>query len=215
MQISSKERTIITEYIEKNPSIEDMYKLLVNLCIDNNNLKKRIEKLESNNFIQKKYTIENHLSTITKDIISYTEWVNTLIVSDENLEILFTSNLVECIKSILDTSFLQIHIEKIPLRAFTQKQNTIYIFENECWLPIQSSDFSNLISILSHRVLKKYLEWKNKNKENIETNEKLQEMNIQYMQKANGFGKSTEQRCSDIRKWIFTKIQTSLKNIIE
>lgn len=215
IQLSSKERTLTTEYIEKNPSIEDIYRLVVNLCVENNKLKQRVQSLEQNNFISKKKTIEDYLCMIPKDLISYSEWVNQLVVSDENLQVLFSSNIIECIKSVLETSFLIINIEKAPLRAFTQKQNTIYIFENDEWKPIQTPEFANLVSILSHRVLKKYLEWKKINQEVIESNEKLQEMNIQYMQKASGFGKSSEQRCSEVKKWIFMKIQKSLKNAEE
>lgn len=215
IQISAKEKTLITEYIEKNPSIEDVYKLVVNLCVENTKLKERIERLEHNNFINKKRTIEDYLSMIPKDNISYSNWLNHLIVTDENLQVLFSSNLIECIKSVLEASFLLTHIEKAPLRAFSQKQHTIYIFEEDKWEPISSVEMTHLVSIISHRILKKYLEWKKLNQEAIDSNEKLQELNIQYMQKANGSGKSTEQRVSEIKKWIFTKIQKSLKSIEE
>jgi len=211
IHFSSKERTIITEYIEKNPSIEDVYKILVNLCVENTNLKERIDKLERNSYMNKRRTIDDYLKMIPKDIIPFSIWVNQLLVSNENLNILFSSNLNECIKSILEISLN----EKAPLRAFSQKQHTIYIWENEKWNPISTAEFSNLISVLSHRILKKYLEWKNTNQELIETNEKMQELNIQYMQKTSGFGKSQDQRCTEIKKWIFTKIQKSLKSVVE
>jgi hypothetical protein len=215
IQYSSKERTLTTEYMDKNPSIEDVYKLVVNLCIENNKLKQRIETLEHNHYISKKKTIDDYLSMIPKDIMYYSQWINELVVDDENLKVLFSSNIIECIKSVLETSFLIINIEKAPLRAFTQRPNTIYIFENDLWKPIQHAEFAHFISILSHRILKKYLEWKKLNQEIIDSNDQLQELNIQYMQKANGGGKSPEQRCSEIKKWIFLKIQKSLKNIEE
>lgn len=214
IHVSSKERTLTTEYIEKNPSIDDIYRLVVNLCVENTNLKKRVETLESNNFINKKKTIEDFLLILPKDIISYSCWRNQLVVSDEHLKVLFSSNLIECIKSVLETSFLIINIDKAPLRAFSQKQNTIYIFDGEQWTTFSITGFTEFLSILSHRVLNKYLEWKKKNKEIIDSNETFQELNIQYMYKVNGFTKSTEQRfCSEIRKWIFTKIHTSLKSV--
>lgn len=213
IQISAKERTLLTEYIEKNPSIEDIYKLVVNLCIENTKLKERVDKLEHNNFINKKRSIEDYLTMIPKDIVYFSNWMNMLVVTDENLKVLFSSNLIESIKSVLESSFLLTHIEKAPLRAFSQKQHTIYIFEDNKWTPISSSEMTHFVSVLSHRILKKYLEWKKKNQETIESNEKFQEMNIQYMQKVNGSGKSMEHRTNEIKKWIFTKIQKSLKNI--
>ena len=213
IQISAKERTLITEYIEKNPTLEDIYKLVVNLCVENTKLKQRIDRIEHNNFINKKKSIEDYLSMIPTDIISYSNWMNELLVTDENLNVLFSSNLIECIKSVLESSFLLTHIEKTPLRAFSQKQHTIYIFEQDKWSPISTTEMTHLVSVLSHRILKKYLEWKKINQETIDSNENLQEMNIQYMQKVNGSGKSTEQRACEIKKWIFTKIQKSLKSV--
>lgn len=215
IQISSKERTLTTEYIEKNPSIESIYNIVINLCVENNKLKNRIEILERNHYINKKKTIQDYLSFIPRDIIYYSLWVNQLTVSDEHLQVLFSSNIVECMKSVLETSFLLINIEKTPLRAFTQKPQTLYIFENDVWKPIQHYEFNNFISVLSHRILKKYLEWKKMNQEKIESSEKMQELNIQYMQKANGYGKSSEQRCTEMKKWIFSKIQKSIKMIEE
>ena len=215
IQYSSKERTLTTEYMDKNPSIEDVYKLVVNLCVENSKLKQRIEILERNHYISKKKTIDDYLCMIPKDMIYYSQWIHQLVVDDENLKVLFSSNIIECIKSMLETSFLITNTEKIPLRAFTQRPNTIYIFENDIWKPIQHCEFSNFISILSHRILKKYLEWKKSNQEIIDSNDQLQELNIQYMQKANGGGKSVEQRSNEIKKWIFLKIQKSLKNIEE
>jgi hypothetical protein len=213
IQISSKEKTLMNEYNEKQPSIETIYNIVVNLCIENNKLKNRIEQLEKNNFINKKKNIEDYLSTIPKDIIHYSDWINQLVVSDENLQVLFASNIIECMKSILETSFLLINVEKTPLRAFTQKSQTIYIFENDIWKPVQQTEFNHFVSILCHRILKKYLEWKKINQENIDSNEKLQELDIQYMQKASGCGKTTEQRATEMKKWIFSKIQKSLKNV--
>jgi hypothetical protein len=35
------------------------------------------------------------------------------------------------------------------------------------------------------------------------------------MQKANGYGKSSEQRSTEMKKWIFSKIQKSVKMIEE
>ena len=215
IHISAKEKTFITEYIEKNPTIEDIYKLVANLCVENTKLKERVERLEHNNFMNRKKSIEDYLTMIPKDIISYSNWMNELIVTDENLQLLFSSNLIECIKSILESYFLLTHIEKVPLRAFSQKQNTIYIFEENKWRPISSTEITHLVSVISHRILKKYLEWKKINEEAIDSNEKLQEMNFHYMQKANGSGKSIEHRVAEIKKWIFSKIQKSLKNVEE
>jgi hypothetical protein len=103
---------------------------------------------------------------------------------------------------------------KLPLKSFSQKTNVFYLFEDGKWRVQTSEEFRQLISILSHRVLRKYLEWKSENqRENEPMNEKAQEMNILYMNKVSGFGKTFESRVYDVRKWIFGKIQVSLKNI--
>ena len=211
--ISAKERTQQIDFSEKIPTTSEIFQIMVKLCEENESLKNRIEILEKNSYINKKRSINDYLSMITGDIVPYSIWITQIVVSDENLKTLFSMNLIECLKSMLEDSIKKINEFNTPLRAFTPNPNTIYIFDNAKWRPILSEEFRYLVSILSHRVLRKYLDWKMENQYEINSSEKTQELDIQYMQKANGMGKTIDMRVSEIKKWIFSKIQKPLHNV--
>jgi hypothetical protein len=218
VHISAKEN-IQRDFSEKEPTLSEMFNIVVKICDENERLKKRIENLERNNIQIRRKTIDEYLSMNTKNIVSYPIWMNSLAISDENLKFLFSTNLVECLKNVLEESIDKTTMDCLPLKIFTQKQNTVYVFDNSNgkWRVQTSAEFKQFISCLSHRVLRKYLDWKKMNDElngsADSMNETAQELNIQYMNKVNGFGKTMESRVSEIRKWMFGKIQISLKNI--
>ena len=207
---SAKENS---DFQEKIPSSSEIFNILIQICQENEMLKKRVETLEKNNFQLRRKTVDEYLSMNTNNIIPYSTWMKSIVITENNLNLLFSTNLVECLKNVLEDS-MTITLNKLPLKSFTQKPNTFYIFENEKWRAQSNDEFKQLITILSHRVLRKYLEWKKMNhSESDYTNEKAQELDIQYMNKVNGFGKQFESRVLEIRKWMFGKIQISLKNV--
>ena len=200
------------ENIERDFS--EMFQIVIKVCEENERLKKRIESLERNNIQIRRKTIDEYLSANSTNIVPYSEWIKGISITENNLKLLFSTNLVECLKNVLEESIDSITTNTLPLKSFSQKANVFYLFDDGKWRVQTSEEFRQLISILSHRILRKYLDWKSENqKENESTNEKALEMNIHYMNKVTGFGKTLESRVSDVRKWIFGKIQISLKNI--
>jgi hypothetical protein len=200
------------DFSDKHSSSE-IFSILIKICEENERLKKRIENLEKNNIIIKRKSIDEYLSANSANIIPYSVWMKNITISEKNLNLLFSSNLVECLKHVLEEHIEETTTQKLPMKTFTQKQNTIYIFENEKWRVQTSEEFKQLISVLSHRVLRKYLDWKIENETDYEPSEKTRELHIEYMNKVNGFGKTFESRVTELRKWMFGKIQISLKNI--
>jgi len=211
---SSKEKPE-NDFSDKQPSSSEIFAILMKICEENERLKKRVENLEKNNIIIKRKSIDEYLAANTTHIVPYSTWMKNIRISENNLNLLFSTNLVECLKKVLEEHIEETTTEKLPLKTFTQKPNTIYIFDNEKWRVQTSEEFKQLVSVLSHRVLRKYLDWKIENETETENepSEKTRELHIQYMNKVNGFGKSFESRVSDLRKWIFGKTQMSLKNV--
>lgn len=210
---SSKENAESVFPEKHSISSTEIFNILVKICEENERLKKRVENLEKNNILLKRKSIDEYLSANTTNVIPYSEWTKNIGISDSHLDLLFSTNLVECLKRVLEDYLENTHASKLPLKTFTQKPNTIYIFENEKWRVQTSEEFKQLVSVLSHRVLRKYLDWKTENETDGEQNEKTQELHIHYMNKVNGFGKTFESRVSDVRKWIIGKTQVSLKNV--
>lgn len=211
---NSAKENIERDFSEKEPSLSELFQVVIKICEENERLKKRIETLEKNNIQIRRKTIDEYLSANTTNILPYSVWVKGIVIQDNHLNLLFSTNLVECLKNVLEESMDFVTANRLPLKSFSQKANIFYVFDDGKWRVQTSEEFRQLISVLSHRVLRKYLDWKSQNqRENEPMSEKMQEMNILYMNKVNGFGKTFESRVSEVRKWIFGKIQISLKNI--
>ena len=211
LSISSKERLRQIDEYEKEPSIREIFHVMISLCEENDNMKKRITRLESNNNHYKKKSIEDYLSSLQIQFKSFTDWVKTITVSDEHFQLLLDQNLTVCLKQILIDTIDNTDPNTLPLKAFLQRPSHFYKFENLKWIQFPTTEFKSLITILSQRIIRKYIEWKTIHKTEIESNITMQELDMQYMSKTIGFGKSIESRIPEIRKVIYDKIKMDMK----
>jgi hypothetical protein len=214
LSISAKERIRQLDEYEKEPSIREIFQVVISLCEENNILKKRLDKLELSNHQYKKKTIEDYLSSLpVQEIITFSEWTRSIIVTDHHFQILLDKNLTECIKKMIMDAIDTIDITRIPLKAFSQRNNQFYKYDDLKWVQLKPDELKSLISILNQRIIKKYMDWKTKHKDEIDRNTTMQDLDMQYMTKTIGFGKSIESRISEIRKYIFDKIKENIKDL--
>jgi len=188
---------------------EKLLEQLMILTAKYEHLEKKMAKIERACTSNRRKNITDYLNTMAAPSVSFQDWLSTIHVSDSDLEKLFAGDLKLCIKNMLDN---RLDADDIPLCAFRQKPNVIYIYDNK-WRIITNEEFSKFISILSHRVVKKYTSWAIANKDEFEMDQKSQDMAMFYMSKAHGLDCSIESRNNDIKKWIFLKINVSLKQI--
>jgi hypothetical protein len=192
----------------KLPSQDIMFQYIIHLTEKYEQLEQKILKLERSTYILKKTNINDYLKTLKYPMFSYSEWMSKIEVSEQDLEKLFEYDIKMCIKSILEDVF----DSDTPLIAFKEKQNSFYIFDTS-WRLMTTDEFSLLVRVISHRILKKYMAWANENRDYLEANPKNQELSMIYMSKANGLNCNTEQTMRDIKKWLFSKICVSNKGI--
>jgi hypothetical protein len=188
------------------PSQEIMFQYIVHLTKKVEHLEEKLTRIEKSSTMTKKTHINDYLKTCKDPLYTYSEWLTNVQVTDQDLEKLFEYDLKICIKSVLD----DVLDSDMPFMAFQEKQYSIYIFDTK-WRAMTTEEFSRLISILSHRILRKYMTWANEHREELESNPKNQELAMSYMSKANGLNCSLDQTSSEIKKWLFTKISTSNK----
>jgi len=212
LSISAKERIRQIDEYEKEPSIREIFQVVISLCEENMNLKKRIEKLESSHTHYKKRSIEDYLSSIQVDsLLDFKDWISKIIVTDQHFQILLDKNLTECIKQMIIDTIDSVDSTRLPLKSFIQRNHQFYKYENLKWVELKQDELKSIITILNQRILRKYIEWKTIHKEAIESNTTIQELDMQYMSKTIGFGKSLESRVPEIRKTIYDKIKENMK----
>lgn len=206
---SAKEHQINNEKISL-PSPELMFQYMIHLTNKYEQLEQKLAKIEKNSIQIRRKHVDEYIKTLEIPNQTFSSWLEKIQITDDDLEILFSDDLKNCIKCALEKC-IKIK-ENMPICAFYQKQNSFYIYDGN-WRLMSNDEFSRLISILSHRVLKKYMVWSNQHKEQLESNTKTQELAMSYLKKANGLNCSLEACTNDLKKWLFTKINISIKNI--
>ena len=210
--IHSAEQTTSETLQISVPSKETMFQYLIHLTEKYQQLEKKMEKMEKTAFSVKKKSIKEYLQTHNPPSKNYSVWLSEIKVSSEDLNILFTENLLDCIKSLLERYIAKEENHDVPLFAFQQKANYLYLYDTQ-WRLMTQTEIENLVSVLSHRVLKKYMEWENVHRSEIENNAKMQENAMCYLSKANGIHCRFDIRVSEIKKWIFDKVNQNFRNI--
>jgi len=225
----------IIGFIEKtaditNTNIIECNKLISNQELMNTirNLAIRVTKLEKDNISlkntllirQKKQIIEvlNTPSFIPN--MSFAEWCSTIPVNQTNLLTIFEYDLTEGIKNSILSVILNAELNKLPIQSFIQKPKTIYIYNKTPsetkteWMILKNEMLEKMISTISRKFLKEFLKWQQTNKECIETNDNLKEVELLYMIKINGNKVSNEKRCAEIKKWLYSKITQTIDSSV-
>lgn len=213
---SNKENIAEIDAHEKPLSIQQLSILIRQLACENDVLKKEISKLKQNGNIQRRRMIDEWLEMdINRPSHTYSEWLKTIIAKREYVLIAMKSDLRDGIKACLENAFT----EKMPIRAFTQKPNTLYIYDimeegsKPKWRIISTIEMNKMILILSHRFLNEYMNWEDENADEIENDESLKKKQIDYLTNVNGGKITMDTRINDIKRWIFMKIQENIKNV--
>jgi uncharacterized Zn-finger protein len=210
---SAKEHAIDNEYSKiPLPSQEAMFQYLLHLTNKCTELEEKVAKLEQNSSISLRKNFKEYVKTMEKPSVTYSQWVQSTQITEKDLQILLENDLDECIKHAIERQ-LTSHTSS-PIRAFTQKQHTFYIYDTE-WRMMTSEELTKMISLLSHKVLQTYTKWAKEHRDEWASSQQLQERAMVYLSKANGMNRTLESRTSIIKKWLFTKIQVSLKNVDE
>jgi hypothetical protein len=212
MMIHSAEQTTSETLQISVPSKETMFQYLIHLTEKYQQLEKKMEKMEKTAFSIKKKSIKEYLQTHEPPSKKYSVWLSEIKVSSEDLNILFTENLLDCIKSLLERYIAKEENHDVPLFAFQQKANYLYLYDTQ-WRLMTQTEIENFVSVLSHRILKKYMEWENEHRHEIENNAKMQENAMCYLSKANGIHCRFDIRVSEIKKWIFGRVNQNFRNI--
>ena len=207
---TSKERAIDDDYHKMAlPSHEAMFHYILHLTNKYQQLDEKVAKLQKSTTSVRRKHIADYIATLQKPDLTYAAWLETVEVTNDHLDNLFVGNLNSCIKGVLET---YMKTENMPIIAFYQKPNYFYLYDVE-WRLMTQDEVRKMVSVISHRVLKKYVKWAHENKHKLEGSPKAEELAMIYMSKANGLNSSIESRVLDIKKWLFARINVSLKFI--
>jgi len=226
---------------DSTPTITELFKIVKEFAYKCDKLQKRVDQLENRHFTRQKKQILDYLQE-RPATTSAINLFRTFSISRVHLEIVFEDDLSAGIKACIKT---HLHGDALPICAFTQKPNTLYVYDTtpqndlldtsvNKWHIMTNAELDKLISILSFKFLQAFVAWKKENCPQLETeyiyeltddeqqsshtnavNEQIKQQQQTYMIKINGQRINEDKRRNDIKQMLYTYLHKSLPNVIE
>jgi hypothetical protein len=124
----------------------------------------------------------------------------------------FEYDLYEAMRRIMKNKFTETNAEDLPIIAFEQKNNILFVYNNE-WTIITPELFNLLFNKLTKGLLRQFQLWQEKNKDRLYENH-FSDKYKTYMKKILGGDLTREQQCIKIKHLLYNDIKNNIKNII-
>ena len=226
LQRTQKERELDIERQQDIPSIDECYELIKTLLVEQTKMKKEIETLKR--FIstkKKQIDVFEYLNKTIKPIQTYSEWIETLEFNNEDLEVLLDETYYQAMHKYFEKVFGNIDEEnkEIPIRAFTEKQNILYIYdyediENENgehisilkWIKLNDDHWKKLVKHISKKLFDKFKEWQDENEYRFDE----ESFSIKYHTNVKKIMTNIGEPLTSFQKKVWNNIKLEFKNIV-
>ena len=190
------------------PSQESMVHYMIHLTTKYQELEQKFAKLQSSIITTRRKTIQEYLEQLTPPDKTFTEWTNSIEITQNALEIVFQNDLKSGIQQVLD-----IPTSNLPIRAFSQKPNIFYLYDTDSeWRQMNADEFTKFVNKLERKIQRKHEEWVQEHRRENNTSEKAQNEAMAKMAKVHGFGERP--RAPFIKKWLYTQLAVSIKQYV-
>ena len=225
---TKRERVCEEEESSDIPSRRQLYEIIQEIAFKYSIMETKMEEMQK--WLDKKKKKINVIEWLNVNKcheindISYKDWVSRLQITEKHLQILIEENIVQSIITIFhDNLNCQREKEKEkeikyknPIVCFTQKANIFYICDNNennisnsnniTWKKQSNEEYILLIQKIHSLIWRELIEWKKKNKEEIENNDKMCDLYNKTIIKIAGLN-------FDYDSAALTKIRTQLYNM--
>ena len=202
------------------PTLTTLYHIVQELAVENKKMREEISELHKHltkglkkvNILEWLNTDDPHQPAPTK---TFKEFMKTIQVTQNAVHILMNDTALQTIIHIVQENFQS--ITEIPIKAFSQKNNNLYIYNNTpstSWKKLQSEEFILLLKHIHSKILSQLCEWYNKNKTEILKGEKLSDIYDKTLHKLMSIDFETSPTLvSKIRTHLYNLIKTDLKSV--
>ena len=166
--------------------------------------------------------------------VTYTVWFNSIKLTRQHLEMIFEMDYVMGISSILQSllpatelpraaprSQVQEHPDELPraaprpqaelppIKCFNQKDNILFIYENDKWDVMPNGLFDKLIMTLSKKLIGEFFLWQNENIDKLE-NDAFATLHAKNLKKVMGGSVSIEVLSLRVKKELYKYLKTDV-----
>lgn len=223
-----KEREKENDY-DKVPSIQTIYQVLLEVVKKNAELEKKVEALTKWTESKKRKLniiewLNNANNTNNEKMLPFKKWWTSIIITRAHLEIMFNqSDGIHGTSNILKNVLALTPRDELPLRAFNQKDNTLFVYNennntennnSKSWEILSDALFTECMHNLTKKILAEFLKWQNENGDK-KYEEEFSYISATNLQKILGNNYSQEQIKGRIKKELYKEIKMNLANITE
>ena len=212
---SKKERVLEREELADTPSVRELYSIILELAAKCQDLETKMTAIGKWAHITKqKLNITDWLNTTYPAAMNYEDWVKTLNVTPADLQVLFETDYVEGVVHYLKQQLTGGEKSEQPIRAFTTKENTFYIYTAK-WRLCEPETFTKLMHVLDNQFMREFITWQNTNKKRMATEDSFSDLYAKNMKKIMGGSSTREQLYARIKKEWYMHLRGEPPNILE
>lgn len=171
-------------------------------------LRKYVEKTK------KKINIFDWLNEKCMNCIDFNDWIKTIHVNDFQLENTFKNGFIDGIFYVIQQNLDIKNIDMHPIKCFDIKKKVFYIFSDKKWNIMSEKELNSFIRNINHKIIEKFLLWKNDNNELIQNDDNFHDKYVKCMNIVLGGNKSKEYSYNIIINKLYNYLKSDLKNII-
>jgi len=185
--LRKSKRDILCDEQEESdiPSVKQLYRIILEMGKKINYLEKYVEenKILLQTHKQKiDLLAELNTSNTFNNPLLFNTWINNIIVTDKDIELLFEHGFAVCCVSIL---YNNLQVINVPIRCFNEKKNIIYVYskhieestsiETTSWKKMDNKEFIVLLKNTHKKIFLQLCDWKKINNDLIKKNEKMED----------------------------------------
>lgn len=150
------------EYLADTPKIRELYDIILEMNTQIKALQKKVRKLENTHQEkQRKINVVEWLTTQDNPNIYWETWLDTIVFSKKHLEMVFHQDIITALIDCLNDNKGEDKddLQNVPMRAFEQKQNAIFVYCSVGWKQINTKDMEKVVCLLHKKCMQEFMKW--------------------------------------------------------
>jgi len=235
MYFNQLRRQPVQEEMDENglkiPSVKELFRYVRDLSVRLEKTEKELARMKTVvNSRQKKMILEWLNQPNQKPEQTFEEWWTGIAVDETHMKCVFDRDLTDGIKSSIGTYIERTKTTSLkehqiqPIRCFVQKPNVFYVYsrnqgtkellDEPQWRIMDNAQMQTMVIHVAQLFLRVFLAWQ-KQQQDKEVDEDTTDQMLTNMIKINGARTPDEKRVSELKKWLFPKIEENLRIVME
>ena len=214
LKLSTAQRDIKLEEDKDLPPASELWCVVKTLAQRQEKILVELDKMRA--WVQRqkrKISVIDWLNENSTPLISYKNWVTQFDIVPGDIQLIFNHGFILGILEILKKNLSLNNEHELPVRAFEQKPNILFVYKEKNWRVYELTEFKGLVSSIHQKLTIHFREWSEQNKKlayNL-NNETYQKNVIKIM----GGNMPYEETIRRVNSKLYKYLKFNLKNIIQ